>query len=243
MSEGEAGRVGVVTGGAGALGRWVVGELALRGDRIHVPGRDAGTDSEVREFLADEFGEDAAARVYFGRCDVTDPGEVESFFGAVVDGEGRLEILVNGVGGFTMGSLEETGPGTWRRMIDLNATSAFLSCRAAAPAMKRGGWGRIVNVASMPALERGAAGMSAYAPAKAALLNLTYTLAAELRPDGITVNAVVPTIIDTAANREAMPDADRSTWLHPREIARVVAFLASDDGGAANGAAIRLGKE
>lgn len=243
MSGGTAGRVGVVTGGAGSLGRWVVGELAHRGDRIHLPTRPRGTDGGLLDFLVDEFGEDAAARVSVADCDVTDPEAVERFFAGVTDAEGRLEILVNGVGGFTMGPLEETEAGTWRRMIELNATSAFLCSRAAAPAMGRGGWGRIVNVASMPALERGASGMSAYAPAKAALLNLTYTLAAELRPEGITVNAVVPTIIDTAANREAMPDADRSTWLHPREIARVVAFLASDDGGAANGAAIRLGKE
>ncbi|NIP57602.1 MAG: SDR family NAD(P)-dependent oxidoreductase [Gemmatimonadetes bacterium] len=242
MSEGKAVRVGIVTGGAGALGRWVVGELARRGDRIHVPRRPAGTDRGLLEFLTDRFGEDAAARVSVAECDVTDPEAVERFVAGVVDAEGRLEILVNGVGGFTMGSLEETGPGTWRRMIELNATSAFLCSRAAAPAMGRAAWGRVVNVASMPALERGAAGMSAYAPAKAALLNLTYSLAAELRPNGITVNAVVPTIIDTPANREAMPDADRSTWLHPGEIARVVAFLASEDGGPVNGAAIRLGK-
>lgn len=243
MSEAGHGRVAVVTGGTGALGRWIAGELALGGYRVHVPRLRPEGDEEVRRLLADDLGVEGGAPVWFSECDVTDADAVDAFFAEVEERRGRLDVLVNGVGGFTMAPLGETGPDTWRRMIDVNATSAFLCSRAAAPALRRGGGGRIVNVGSMPALERGAARMSAYAPAKAALLNLTYGLAEELRPDGITVNAVVPTVIDTPANRKAMPDADRSTWLHPREIARVVAFLVSDDGGVVNGAAIRLGKE
>lgn len=236
----ESERVAVVTGGTGALGRWVVRELAASGLRIRVPRHTPEAEDETRAFLDDELEDAAAERVRFRPCDVTDPGEVESFFEAVAREEGRLDVLVNGVGGFRMASLEETAPETWRRMWDLNATSAFLCARAAVPHMKARGWGRIVNVASFPALERGGAEMSAYAASKAALLNLTRSLAAELRERGVTVNAVVPRIIDTPANRRAMSDADRSSWLEPRAIARVVDFLVGDDAGIVTGAAIPL---
>jgi len=243
MKRYEERRVAVVTGGTGALGRWVVGGLAARGHRVHVPRRGAGGERETIAFLREELDAEEAERVSFAPCDVTDPEAVEAFFSEIVEVEGRLEILVNGVGGFEMAPLEETTPEAWERMFSMNATSAFLCSRAAAPSMAKGSWGRIVTVASAPALERGAARMSAYAPSKAAVLNLTYSLAAELRPRGITVNAVVPTVIDTPANREAMPGADTSTWLHPREIAHTIAFLASEEGGAIHGSAIRLAKE
>lgn len=240
MSSSDSDRVVVVTGGTGALGRYVVRAFAGTGDRVHVPWRTRRRMEEVRGGLRDEM-EEAGARVAFRACDVTDPEAVETFVGTVVEEEeGRLDVLVNGAGGFTAASLEETEPATWSSMLEVNATSAFLCSRAAAPVMREVGGGRILNIASRPALERGAAGMSAYAASKAALLNLTRSLADELRPHGITVNAVVPTIIDTPANRKAMPDADRSTWLDPAEIARVLRFLAGPEAGIVNGAAIPL---
>ncbi len=243
MSPREAPRVVIVTGGSGALGRWIVRELAAAGSRIVAPSRSPEEAGEVDAFLAGELAGRAEIPVSWKPCDVTEAAAVEGLVEDTVDAHGGVDALVNGVGAFEMGSLEETGPDAWERMMALNATSAFLSSRAVAPAMREDGGGAIVNVASMPALARGGAKMSAYAASKSALLNLTYSLAEELRPDGITVNAIVPTVIDTPANREAMPDADTSSWLHPREIARVVAFLVGDDGRAVNGAAIRLARE
>lgn len=243
MSAPHADQVVVVTGGNGALGRWVVREFAAAGIRVHAPVRSPEETGEVDAFLGEELAGRAGIPVTWEACDVTDPEAVDAFMESVARAHGRLDALVNGVGGFTMAPLEETDPGTWEGMLSVNATSAFLCARAAAPLMREARRGAMINVASMPALARGGARMSAYSAAKSALLNLTYSLAEELRPDGITVNAVVPTVIDTPANRRAMPGADTSTWLHPREIARVVMYLASDEGRAVNGAAIRLAKE
>ena len=110
----------------------------------------------------------------------------------------------------------------------MNATTAFLCSRAAVPLMKESGGGRIVNVAALPAVDRGAKEMSAYAASKAAVLNLTYSLARELRSAAISVNAVAPEILDTPENRRSNPDADTSRWVHPSEAARVIAFLAGE---------------
>ena len=242
MVAAESSRVAVVTGGTGALGRWVVRDLAARGLRVHVPVRSMAAVEEARSFLEKELGGAQARGVHFPSCDVTEPDEVEGVVETIVDGGGRLDVLVNAVGGFTMAPVEETTPEEWRRMMDLNATSAFFCSRAVVPPMKEARWGRIVNVASFPALERGASGMSAYAASKAALLSLTRSLAQEVLGSGITVNAVVPRIIDTPANRDAMPDADRTRWLAPVEIARVVGFLAGDDAGIVTGAAVPLEK-
>jgi len=179
-----------------------------------------------------------APNLHLHRVDVTDEAQVSQLFSEIGD-SGSPEVLANIVGGFAWSSLHETDVDTWRRMIDMNATSCFLCSRAAAAAMKGTG-GRIVNVASVPALARGAANMSAYSAAKAAVLNLTLSLAEELAPAGITVNAIVPSMIDTPANRQAMPDADRSTWLPPEEIAGVVAFLASEAARIVTGTAVNL---
>ena len=243
MSEVDGAHVAVVTGGTGALGRWIVRAFAARGRRVHVPVREQSPVDEVEAFLHEELRGRAPIRVTWTECDVTDPDRVTDFVDGMARGAGRIDTLVNGVGGFAMAPLTDTDPETWRRMMELNATSAFLCSRAAAPHLAGDEGGAIVNVASEPGLEGGGAGMSAYAASKSALVSLTDSLAEELRPRGITVNAVVPTVIDTPANREAMPDADTSTWLHPREIADVVTFLAGPEGRVVNGAAIRLGKE
>ncbi len=151
-------------------------------------------------------------------------------------------MLCNIVGGFVFAALADTGLSDWRRMFDMNATSAFLCCRAAVPLLRDSGGGSIVNVTAMPALTRGAAQMSAYAASKAAVLNFSQSLSSELAEDGITVNAIAPSIIDTPANREAMPDADRGNWLAPEEIASVVAFLAGDSARIVTGSVLALSK-
>jgi NAD(P)-dependent dehydrogenase (short-subunit alcohol dehydrogenase family) len=231
-------RVAVITGGTGALGRGVVRVFAAAGARVHVPWvaeseRDA-MEAEIRRGVIE-------GTVTLYRADVTDADSVGALFARIREAEGRLDILVNGVGGFAMAPLEEARPDLWTRMMVLNATSAYLCTRSAVEVMGEGP-GRIINVAAMPAVGRGAPRMSAYSASKAAVLNLTLSLSQELRERGITVNAVVPTTIDTPANREAMPENDRSTWLLPEEIGRVMCFLASDDAAIVTGAALTLGR-
>ncbi|MFP3947332.1 MAG: SDR family NAD(P)-dependent oxidoreductase [Longimicrobiales bacterium] len=245
-------RVVVVTGGTGGLGSRIVRQFSTNGNPVHVPVRrgtrsrrggstDQGHGSHAESpSLSSELSDRGPVTLH--TCDVTDPEAVDAFFTEVAEVEGSLDILVNGVGGFDMAPVVETWPGEWRKMMDVNATSAFLCSRSAAPYMKESGWGRIVNVASIPALERGSPGMAAYGASKTALLHLTCSLADELVEDGVTVNAVVPTVIDTPANREAMPDASRDHWLDPAEIAQVVDFLASDAAQIVTGAAIRLSR-
>lgn len=242
MSEhGIDGRVAVITGGTGALGRAVVHAFVEAGVRIHIPWFDREEADAFEEELRERYGSGGGG-VRLREADLTDEASVADYFAEVGRSHGAPEILLNLAGGFAMDPLEETRLSTWAGMFSLNATSAFLCSRAAVPAMREASWGRIVNVAAMPALQRGAARMSAYAASKAAVLNFTYSLAAELRPDGITVNAVVPTTLDTPANRASMPEADRSKWIAPASVARVLRFLASDDAAIVTGSAIALGR-
>lgn len=238
MTDGLAGRTALVTGGTGGLGRHMVRELLESGATVHLTWIDPDELEEVRPWLEEAAGGPDALHLH--QADVTDAGAVDDLIRRVAEASGPPEILLNLVGGFALAPLEETDPATWRRMLEINATSAFLVSRAAAEGMKAAGWGRIVNVASFPALHGGQSGLGAYGASKAAVLNLTGTLSRELAGHGVTVNALVPSIIDTPGNRAAMPDADRSTWLPPEEIARVARFLVGPDARIVTGASITL---
>jgi len=232
-------RIALVTGGTGQLGRHVVRACLAEGARVHVPVFDPGEGALLKEEMA-EVG--ASARVTLhGDGDLTDPERVRAIFREVEAADGRgPDVLLNLAGGFAMASVEDTDPAMWDRLWRINATTAFLCSREALPGMKERGWGRIVNVSAVPVVERGESGLSAYGAAKAAVLNLTHTLAREAVDHGVTVNAIVPSIIDTPENREAMPDADTATWLPPEEIAGVVTFLASEEARVVNGAVLTL---
>jgi NAD(P)-dependent dehydrogenase (short-subunit alcohol dehydrogenase family) len=215
-----SGRDVVITGGTGALGSAVVDLLLAHGATCHVPARSAAGGS--RERLHQVAG-----------VDLVDEKAVRAFFHDLPSLWASLHLA----GGFAAGSIEETSLEAYRRMVETNATSAFLCCREAVRKLRAGGTGgRIVNVASQPALEpRRGAGMVAYAASKAAVVAITGALAEEVAAEGIWVNAVAPSILDTEANRRAMPDADFSRWPKAAEVAAVIAFLASPQNQATRG--------
>jgi 3-oxoacyl-[acyl-carrier protein] reductase len=216
------GRVIVVTGASGALGA-VVAEAALaRGARV------AGLDHAPSQLPA------TADRIELGSVDLSDPAAAKTAIDAVVAHFGKLDALVNIAGGFAFEAVAEGDPGTWQRMYALNVLTALNASRSAIPHLAATAAGRIVNVGAMGALRAGA-GMGAYAASKAGVHRLTEALAAEWKGT-ITVNAVLPSIIDTPANRASMPKADFTKWVTPRELADVILFLVSDAASAVTGA-------
>jgi NAD(P)-dependent dehydrogenase (short-subunit alcohol dehydrogenase family) len=156
----------------------------------------------------------------------------------IVAKSGRLDAVVNTVGGYAGGAKQwETESKVLERMLDLNLRSGFLLARAAVPVMLKQGSGAVVNIAAKAAVDHGA-GASAYAASKAAAVALMDCLAADVKGTGVRVNSVLPSVIDTAVNRQAMPDANFAIWPKPEEIASVILFLASDAAQVVHGAAI-----
>ena len=222
------GRHVVVTGGTGVLGTAVVGELLAAGAVCHVPNLVAAE--------LDGFPHASDKRVHITTdVDLAEEDAVESFYAALP----ALWASVHLAGGFAMVSLAETDAAAFRAQMDLNALSCLLCCRAAVASIRGGEGGRIVNVAARPALEpRQGAGMIAYTASKAAVAALTQALAEELKDEAIWVNAVAPSILDTPANRAAMPKANFAAWPKVEEVAAVIAFLASPENRSARGAVV-----
>jgi len=218
-----AGRVAVVTGGTGALGQAVTMRLLADGAVVAVP----YAVEEERERLAQRVAAADRQRLILQTVDVIDTKAMTAFAEGVVAGRGKIDILVAGVGGFAGGSLLETDVETWKRMLDLNLTSAFSVAKAVVPAMVRARYGRVVMIASR-AVVPPVGGFIAYTVAKAGVIALTQALAQETRPNGITVNAVLPSTMDTPANRAAMPDSDRKGWVPVEAIADAIAVLARE---------------
>lgn len=217
----------VVCGATGALGRAVVATLAARGDRIVAVARDA---ERVRA-----LAEEAGPAVRGEAADLALPEEVEALWERIA-AEGPPSWVVNTVGGYRGGTVAETDPDRYRFLLDLNLTTVWNSCRAAAARMTGRG-GAIVNVGAKAAMA-GGAGSAAYAVSKSGVVRLTEILAAELLGDGIRVNAVLPSVIDTDANRAEMPASLMERAVAPEAIAAVIAILCSDAARPISGAAI-----
>lgn len=232
------GKVALVAGGTGGLGRAV--SLAFL---------DAGAGVVVTYIVDQELADlkDAAganaARLTGRKVDVTNEDTVQQLIDGILAEHSRLDALVNTVGGYTGGTkLWESDMKALDRMLALNLRSGFVLTRAAAKTMVRQATikqssGSIVNIAAKAALDH-PGGLGAYAASKAAALAMMDSLAADLKGTGVRANTILPSIIDTEANRRAMPDADFATWPKPDDIARVILFLCSDDAKAVHGAAI-----
>jgi NAD(P)-dependent dehydrogenase (short-subunit alcohol dehydrogenase family) len=213
------GKIVLVTGATGGLGPAVVREISAAGAHLALA---AGKETEVHA-LAREIGD---ARGF--AADLTDERSAASLAAQVAEHVGDVDALVHLVGGYVGGATEETELATWDRMLALNLRSALLTIRAVLPGMLARGRGKIVTVGAKAVYEAGA-GMAAYAVSKAALVKLTLALAAEVRDRGVLVNAIAPSIIDTPANRRAMPRADFSRWVKPADLGRTILFLLESD--------------
>jgi NAD(P)-dependent dehydrogenase (short-subunit alcohol dehydrogenase family) len=215
----------VVTGGTGALGTAVVGGLLAAGAACTIPYIH---DAEMERFAHRSDNKVRLIKV----SDLADEADVAKAYAGL-----DLWASIHIAGGFAMGKVADTDKSALMAQIDGNLVSCFLCCRAALGAMKNGG--RIVNVAARPALEpRSGAGMTAYTISKSGVATLTVALAEEAAKDGVLVNAVAPSIMDTAANRKAMPKADFDAWPKVEEVAATILFLASPDNRVTRGAIV-----
>jgi NAD(P)-dependent dehydrogenase (short-subunit alcohol dehydrogenase family) len=216
------GKIVVVTGALGALGKVVVEEALSRGAHV------AGVDHAASQLAA------TPNRLELGGVDLTDAAAAKQAIDAAVAHFGRMDVLINIAGGFAYETVAEGDPATWPRLYALNVMTAVNACRAAIPHLTASSSARIINIGAISALQANT-GMGPYAASKAGVHRLTEALAAEHKGK-ITVNAVLPSIIDTAANRASMPNADISKWVTPKELADVILFLASDAASAITGA-------
>jgi len=220
-------KVLIVTGAFGALGRVVAETAQARGARV------AGVDHALSQSPA------KPESIAIGGVDLSDPAQAKTAIDAAAKHFGRLDALINIAGGFAFETVGDGDIATWQRMHALNVLTALNTSRAALPHLLSSKAGRIINIGAIGALQAGS-GMGPYAASKAGVHRLTEALANEWKGK-ITVNAVLPSIIDTKANRADMPKADFSKWVTPQELAEVILFLASDAASGITGALIPVG--
>ena len=225
-------RVAIITGGTGGLGKEVLSVFLKEGAKVF-------TTYIIRDQLGDcmtlkeEYGE----RLTYGKADVTKARDMAKVTERTIQKFGRVDFLINIVGGFAMAKITDTDETMWNKMINMNLSSVFISSKAVLPRMMKQKYGRIINIGARPAI-KGASKMSAYGASKAGVLNLTQSMADELSDYNINVNAIIPGTIDTPTNRQDMPKADHAKWVKPEEIAEVMVFLCSREGDPISGAAV-----
>lgn len=224
-------KVVIVTGAAGGLGQSIAAYFRREGARLALV--------DVSEAILNKvFPDINPERELCIPCDLTDRDSTGKAFTEIVGRFGRIDVLANIAGGFIMGeAVHETTDATWNFLFGLNTRSIVNTAAVAVPVMLKQGSGKIINVSAASSL-KGAAHLGAYIASKSAVLRLTESMADELRAKNINVNCILPSIIDTPANRKSMPDADHSKWVKPTDLANVVGFLASDASNAIHGAGI-----
>jgi NAD(P)-dependent dehydrogenase (short-subunit alcohol dehydrogenase family) len=221
-------RVVLITGAKGGLGTYVTQTFLNQGATVVGASRSIAKE----DFLSDQFTPLSV--------DFTQASTVRSAVDSIVQRFGRLDVLVHVLGGFAGGkSVAETDDATWQQMQELNLTAAFYVLRATIPHLRKSANGRIVVIGSLTATEPHA-GLGAYVTFKTALATLVRTAALENKDARLTANLILPGTMDTPANRKAMPGSDFSKWLNPQEVADLVMWLAGDQAGHINGAAIPI---
>jgi NAD(P)-dependent dehydrogenase (short-subunit alcohol dehydrogenase family) len=229
------GRVVLIGGATGGLGSGIAHVFAETEAHLAL----TSTSEEALEELAEELGL-PDERVFLATVDATDPDSIGELVSGVVEQFGQLHILLNTVGGWGGGkTVSETSVRQWEWMLTLNLRSAFLLSRAVLPHMLDAGWGRIVHTASKTAVAPRPK-QAGYAVSKAGVIALTEVIAAEVKGSGVTANVVLPSIIDTPANRRMMSGADASKWVPPEHIAQMMRFLCSDAAASINGDCIPI---
>jgi NAD(P)-dependent dehydrogenase (short-subunit alcohol dehydrogenase family) len=232
MTSDPSDRVVLITGASGNLGKAVALAFLEAGARL------ALVERQLEKLEAAFSHLPANRRLLLGDVDMTADDSVARMVEAVIDAFGRVDVLVNTIGGFRAGAdLDLAELEVWQAMLDLNAKTAYLACRHVVPHMRTQASGKIINIGARTALQ-GSPGAAAYSASKAAVLRLTESVSAEVKGLGINVNCVIPGTIDTPANRAARPQADTSQWVQPEALADVILFLASDSARAIHGAAL-----
>jgi NAD(P)-dependent dehydrogenase (short-subunit alcohol dehydrogenase family) len=228
-----SGKVAIVAGGTGGLGSAVAFAFLQEGAHVAVTYRKEEEFASLQAAAAPHAGALEGHRV-----DITDESAAAQFVAAVLAQHGRIDAVVNTIGGYAGGiKLWDLEAKTFEAMLQLNLRSGFVLARAVLPVLLKQHRGSFVNVAAKAAIDH-AAGASAYAASKAAAVALMDSLAADTKGTGVRVNSILPSIIDTRANRQAMPGADFASWPKPEEIAQVILFLSSDNAKTIHGAAI-----
>jgi NAD(P)-dependent dehydrogenase (short-subunit alcohol dehydrogenase family) len=217
------GRECIVTGGAGALGSAVAKVLIGAGAKV----------------MAIDHAQLPAEQPGIGNVDLSDPAKATAAVDKAVAEMGGLYAIINIAGTFKWETVQDGSVATWDMLYSVNLKTAFNASKAALPYLFKKKSGRIVNIGASAAA-KAAKGMGAYAASKSGVARLTEALSEEVKNDGITVNAILPSTIDTAANRKDMPDADFAKWVKPEQIAALIAFLLSDDASAITGASIPI---
>lgn len=230
MENGLNGKVVAVTGGFGSLGMATAQLLAERGARVALIGRGAVP-------AAATLPASLAGALCLGGVDLVDAAAAQAAFDTLHERLGGLDALVNVAGAFRWETIGDGDARTWDLMFDLNVKTALNASKAALPWLVASGAGRVVNIGA-GAGQKAGLGMGAYSASKAGVARLTEALAEEVKDKGVTVNAILPSIIDTPQNRADMPDADFTRWVQPREIAEVIAFLLGAQAQAVTGASI-----
>ena len=227
----------VITGATGNLGTAVVRAYLTRGTHVAAAVRDAAKGDALRATLADVAGDAADPRLLVIEADPADAPAMDALVERVLRAWGRIDILNNLAGTFKGGAALDTG--LMREMWDSNVLTAVTAAASCLRPMRARGYGRIVSVAAIGAL-KGSRNTAAYAMSKSALVRWTESLAAEVRGEAITVNAVLPTTIDHPVSRAKMPNADPKLWPSPEEVASVILVLSSREASGVNGAAIPI---